>query len=68
MPTKTKCSFADNVICEREKVKECFDCPVWNMITDKVSQDLDICPVYGADRRVWFEMFGKEHVCCAGGE
>jgi len=63
MVVKTKCKFAEGVICEREGT--CAGCPVFDKALDQVNLDLDICPVCGADRKVWRELFGTEYICFA---
>ena len=62
--TLVMCKFAEGVVCERNGV--CAGCVVWDKVLDQVSLDLDICPVCGADRKVWREKFGREHICSAG--
>jgi hypothetical protein len=63
---KTKCKLADGIMCEREG--ECGGCEVFNKATDDIAQALDLCPVCGADREVWREVFKEEHICFARGK
>lgn len=55
------CKFSENVTCKREGL--CPGCVVWDYVNSQVETILDICPVCGADREVWREVFGEEHNC-----
>jgi len=63
MITQTMCKYAEGVICLQ--TSECKDCPVYEGQIDKANIALDLCPVCGADRQVWREMFRTEHICFA---
>jgi hypothetical protein len=58
------CDYAEGVICGRQGA--CRTCAVWDRILDQARIDLDICLLCGADRKVYREHFGKEHICYAG--
>ena len=56
----TWCLYKENLFCQEG---DCRGCQVFYDAVGKANEELGLCPVCGADTKVWKELFGEEHYC-----